>query len=442
MAEKRYQIFVSSTFSDLQEERLKIFSAIMKLNHIPAGMEFFTAVDEEQMHFIQRIIDESDYYVLVLGARYGSLDNEGISYTEREYDYAVEKGLKVIALLHADPDNIERGKTDKDEGLFKKFMAFRDKVSGNKRLVSFWRDTGELVTQFQASLIQTISLFPRTGWMRGDSLATTDMLRKVAELELENQRLREHIKGLGSTPIANDITMEAASVTNPDYFSDSEIECVSVNLKISQGNIPAEFLQFKSPYNLDDMVKFWQEALKWFQYMLQVCRFDLKISNPNQFIIENMDGDYSFYAEDGSKLSFIDMQTFRNPPANPMTDNYAHWSVPIRSNRNLNPQQSAIFTHHRFFIPPKDMTCSYQRIIYAKNILEPIHKTITIKYKIMPLELTSSETIEIIANLEKQKKFNDAGVFEYVANLLKEKDNANPEEEIGDVHIRRCQVGV
>ena len=156
MPEKRYQIFVSSTFSDLQIERQKIFSAIMMLNHIPAGMEFFSAIDEEQMEFIQKVIDESDYYVLLLGARYGSLDENGVSYTEREYDYAISKGLKVIALLHSTPDSIERGKTDKNEDLFKKFLAFREKVSVNKRLVSYWNNTEELLTKFQASLIRTI----------------------------------------------------------------------------------------------------------------------------------------------------------------------------------------------------------------------------------------------------------------------------------------------
>ena len=115
MNEKRYQIFVSSTYIDLREEREKLLFAILKLNYIPAGMELFPAMDEEQMSFIMRRIDESDYYVLLLGARYGSLDKDGISYTEREYDYAVKQGKKVIALLHKNPDKIERGKTDKDE---------------------------------------------------------------------------------------------------------------------------------------------------------------------------------------------------------------------------------------------------------------------------------------------------------------------------------------
>ena len=45
--EKRYQIFVSSTFADLQEERQQVIQALMEMDCIPAGMELFPAADEE-----------------------------------------------------------------------------------------------------------------------------------------------------------------------------------------------------------------------------------------------------------------------------------------------------------------------------------------------------------------------------------------------------------
>ena len=50
MVEKpRYQVFVSSTFSDLEDERADIFDVLMKLDCIPAGMEIFTAFDDETL---------------------------------------------------------------------------------------------------------------------------------------------------------------------------------------------------------------------------------------------------------------------------------------------------------------------------------------------------------------------------------------------------------
>lgn len=43
--DKRYQVFVSSTFSDLKDERQGVLKAILELDHMPAGMELFPATD-------------------------------------------------------------------------------------------------------------------------------------------------------------------------------------------------------------------------------------------------------------------------------------------------------------------------------------------------------------------------------------------------------------
>jgi len=50
---KKYQVFVSSTFADLKEERAKVIQTLMELDCIPAGMELFPAIDEEQFNFIK-----------------------------------------------------------------------------------------------------------------------------------------------------------------------------------------------------------------------------------------------------------------------------------------------------------------------------------------------------------------------------------------------------
>jgi hypothetical protein len=87
--DKKYQIFVSSTFRDLVEERQDAIKSILDLGHIPAGMEGFPAIDMEQLKYIKKIVDQCDYYILIVAGRYGSVDADGISYTEKEYQYAV-----------------------------------------------------------------------------------------------------------------------------------------------------------------------------------------------------------------------------------------------------------------------------------------------------------------------------------------------------------------
>jgi Domain of unknown function (DUF4062) len=96
---KKYQIFVSSTYQDLREERAEIIKAVLEMGHIPVGMEMFSAADEEQWKIIARQIDETDYYVVIAAHRYGSVTDAGISYTEKELDYANSKKVPVLGFV-------------------------------------------------------------------------------------------------------------------------------------------------------------------------------------------------------------------------------------------------------------------------------------------------------------------------------------------------------
>ena len=42
---KKYQVFISSTFSDLVQERHSTIRTVLDLGHIPSGMEIFAAAD-------------------------------------------------------------------------------------------------------------------------------------------------------------------------------------------------------------------------------------------------------------------------------------------------------------------------------------------------------------------------------------------------------------
>ena len=94
--DKRYQVFVSSTYNDLIDERKEATQAILKCNCFPAGMELFPASNKKQWNVIKQVIDDSDFYLLILAGRYGSLgvDDFGtkVGYTEMEFDYALSKG--------------------------------------------------------------------------------------------------------------------------------------------------------------------------------------------------------------------------------------------------------------------------------------------------------------------------------------------------------------
>lgn len=97
---KKLQVFVSSTYTDLKEERQAAVEAILDAGHIPAGMELFKAGNESQLKTIYKWIDESDVYMLILGGRYGTVDSKSEkSYTQLEYEYALSKDIPVFAVV-------------------------------------------------------------------------------------------------------------------------------------------------------------------------------------------------------------------------------------------------------------------------------------------------------------------------------------------------------
>lgn len=97
---KKLQVFVSSTYTDLIEERQAAVESILDAGHIPAGMELFKAGNDSQLKTIYKWIDESDIYMLILGGRYGSIELEsGKSYTQLEYEYAMGKGVPIFSVV-------------------------------------------------------------------------------------------------------------------------------------------------------------------------------------------------------------------------------------------------------------------------------------------------------------------------------------------------------
>lgn len=130
--------------------------------------------------------------MLIIGGRYGSTTDDGISYTEKEFDYAVENGLKVVALIHGEPDDIPFGKSEKDEGLRNKLFSFRDKVMDG-RLVKFWTAAKELPGLVALSMTKTIKMYPATGWVRANNIANEDILVELNELRKENFTLQKAI---------------------------------------------------------------------------------------------------------------------------------------------------------------------------------------------------------------------------------------------------------
>lgn len=183
--EKKYQVFVSSTYEDLKEERAAVFQALLDLSCIPVGMEQFPASGMSPMEYIKKMLDACDYYILILAGRYGSVDpSDGIGFTEKEYDYAVDKGMPVMSFIIDDVGQLPSDKCGKTDEQRAALERFRRKVSSGKMIRKYSSIEG-LMHAVSVSMIQCIRDFPAIGWVRADGIDADSTVESITREELD-----------------------------------------------------------------------------------------------------------------------------------------------------------------------------------------------------------------------------------------------------------------
>ena len=191
--DKRYQVFISSTYEDLKEERLEVIQALLELNCMPAGMELFPAADDDQWTLIKQVIDDCDYYLVIVGGRYGSISADtGISYPQMEYEYAIEAGKPVISFTHNKPGSIPADKTERTDEGKKKLDEFRNLV--RQKMCKSWETPVELGSVVSRSLIQLIKTKPAIGWVKADLVPDETASQEILKLRNKIKRLEDELK--------------------------------------------------------------------------------------------------------------------------------------------------------------------------------------------------------------------------------------------------------
>lgn len=194
--DKRYQVFVSSTYEDLQDERKEVMQALLELDCIPAGMELFPASNDDQWTLIKRVIDDCDYYVLVIGGKYGSTNEDGISYTQMEFEYALGTGKPIISFLHKSPDKIPTGKSEQDPVKKEKLEKFKELAK--KKLIKYWDSPENLGSVVSRSMVRLIKDFPAEGWVKSNSVVDEVSLKEISRLQQENESLKNRLQAIAT----------------------------------------------------------------------------------------------------------------------------------------------------------------------------------------------------------------------------------------------------
>lgn len=213
---KKLQVFISSTFTDLIEERQAAVETVLDAGHIPAGMELFKA-GKSQIKTIRKWIDESDVYILILGGRYGSIEKEsGLSYTELEYKYALSKNMPVFAIILEDNFLFTKAASKVEDVIFEKdniakYEKFKEFVKTN--VVRFVDNSDKIASVIHSHLnhILTDSDYHLNGWIRNttkqnekiDFKTLSTVFSKITILEQNDIKKNANVFFLDNIPYFN-----------------------------------------------------------------------------------------------------------------------------------------------------------------------------------------------------------------------------------------------
>lgn len=224
---RRFSIFISSTYQDLLQERQALFNVALENCFIPIGMEQFHATPASQWDVITKMIDESDFYLLVIGGRYGCIDNsEGIGYTEKEYNYAKYKGLPILVLIKQSSAITEDMK-DMGESRYEKIKMlddFRERVKNDGNTVDYFDDLNSLKYKASIALKNAVEYADKdAGWIRyKDTLGSIngDEIPSIwkGKLEYKYEKMRFIDNGVIRDVLFNLDQEEADSLFNLSRF--------------------------------------------------------------------------------------------------------------------------------------------------------------------------------------------------------------------------------
>lgn len=237
---KKLQVFVSSTYTDLIEERQAAVQAILDAGHIPAGMELFKAGNESQLKTIYKWIDASDVYMLILGGRYGSIEKKtGKSYTQLEYEYALSKNMPVFAVVLSETfltDKISKlGLNDTLEQIAPdKYKSFKTTVMS--KIVRLVDDSKDIKIAIHTTLNEFMNDNNLAGWIH--SANENDMFQLLKDnntLIRENNSLRNQIQKL----------KEQLNTKSKEQFGNYSFDELIELFKKKKFKIPPEFTENK-----------------------------------------------------------------------------------------------------------------------------------------------------------------------------------------------------
>ncbi|WP_151736346.1 DUF4062 domain-containing protein ['Paenibacillus yunnanensis' Narsing Rao et al. 2020] len=196
---KKLQVYISSTHTEMLAEREAAVLAVLNAGHIPAGMDLFKSGDSSHKAAVQRWIQESDVFMLILGGRYGGIEEEsGKSFAHWEYDYAGALGKHRFAVVLNDHKLQEKTRENPiylERINYSAYMNFKEQVKGER--FTFFEDLKDIRLIALESLREFEADETLTGWRKPDLADNVEeALRENTALLKENGRLKADLDRL------------------------------------------------------------------------------------------------------------------------------------------------------------------------------------------------------------------------------------------------------
>lgn len=187
MLDKRYQVFISTSGSEMQPERIILSQTLVGMGFFSWGLEQRNPLSTA---FARRQIDDCDYVVILLGSQYGEQSVSGVGYMHLEYIYAVTKQKPIIVFMHDDPASREPSLHDAKAELREKFNDFRKLLQNEVDQVFTYRSLRDLEMAVRLNMPQMLERYPVTGWVRPQNAQALhdeiDQLKaRIAQMEAE-----------------------------------------------------------------------------------------------------------------------------------------------------------------------------------------------------------------------------------------------------------------
>jgi hypothetical protein len=163
-------------------------------------MELFPASTLKQWEMIKKLIDTSDYYILIIGLRYGTISpnyedevKKDISYTQKEYEYAFSKGIPIYTFFRDENEPVTDDKKENTSKKRKKLESFKKAIKSNGYYYEYWQNPFDLSQKILNALNIGFIDCPRLGWIRSRS-ETSELV--IDQLEKsKNELLKLYLKG-------------------------------------------------------------------------------------------------------------------------------------------------------------------------------------------------------------------------------------------------------